>query len=105
MPLQNWLSQEIAAVEARLQGGGAGCQLDRQAASPPSLKQAEGRYFVLRRAARLLEQGQSLQPLAAEADKARAFLAADAGPARSAAWRAYYTGVLQAVEELQARAG
>lgn len=104
MDLRSWLSAEIAAVEARLQGSAPVCQLDRQGASPPSLKEAEGRYFVLRRAARLLELDKSLQPLTAEADKARAFLAADAGLARNRAWAAYFTAVLSAVEELQQHA-
>lgn len=105
MDLNTWLSIEISGVEARLQGSGPTCQLDRQGASPPSLKEAEGRYFVLRRAARLLELGQPLDPLAAEAEKARAFLAADEGLARNRAWAAYFRGVLDAVEALQRQAG
>ena len=44
MDLNTWLSVEIAAVETRLQGSGPTCQLDRQGASPPNLKGAEGRY-------------------------------------------------------------
>jgi len=54
------LTTEIVLVEAQLQGQGSSCQLDRQGASPPSLKEAEGRYFVLRRTARLIELGQPL---------------------------------------------
>jgi hypothetical protein len=57
MDLDDWLATEIGLVETRLQGQGPVCQLDRQGASPPSLKEAEGRYFVLRRAARLIELG------------------------------------------------
>ncbi len=105
MDLNTWLSIEIAEVEARLQGSGPTCQLDRQGGSPPSLKEAEGRYFVLLRAARLLETGQPLDALAAEVDKARAFLAAGEGLARNRAWAAYFKGVLGAMEELQQRAG
>lgn len=103
--LITWLSVEIAEVEARLQNTGPTCQLDRQGISPPSLKEAEGRYVVLRRAARLLEQGQPLDPLHAEADKARAFLAADAGLARNRVWAAYFAGVLKAVEDVSRQAG
>lgn len=104
MDLKTWLSIEISGVEARLQGSGPTCQLDRQGASPPTLKETEGRYFVLRRAARLLELGQPLDPLAVEAEKARAFLAADEGLARNLAWAAYFQGVLDAVEALRQRA-
>ena len=105
MDLKTWLSVEIAEVEARLQNTGPTCQLDRQGITPPSLKETEGRYFVLRRAARLLELGQSLDPLRAEADKAHAFLAADAGLVRNRAWAAYFAGVLKAVEEVSMQAG
>lgn len=105
MELHDWLTTEVALVEARLQGQAPVCQLDRLGASPPSLKEAEGRYFVLRRAARLLELGQPLQALAAEADKARAFLAVKDGPARNRAWAAYFKGVLDAVEELGRQRG
>lgn len=105
MDLSTWLSVEIAAVEDRLQGSGPACQLDRQGASQPSLKEAEGRYFVLRRAARVLELGQPLDTLAAEAEKARAFLAADEGLVRNRAWAAYFKGVLDAVEDLQRQVG
>ena len=105
MDLNTWLSVEIAAVEARLQGSGPTCQLDRQGASPPNLKETEGRYFVLRRAARLLELGQPLDALTTEAEKARAFVATDEGLARNRAWAAYFRGVLDAVEALQAQAG
>ena len=105
MDLNTWLSVELAAIEASLQGAGATCQLDRQGTSPPTLKATEGRYFVLRRAASLLERGQSLAPLRAEAEKARAFLAADTGLARNRAWAAYFAGVLKAVEDLSEHAG
>lgn len=100
MDVNTWLSAEIADVEARLQGSGPICQLDRQGASPPSLKETEGRYFILRRAARMLELGQPLDALTEEASKARAFLAADEGLARNRAWAAYFKGVLEAVEAL-----
>ena len=103
--LRTWLAAEVAQVEALLQGSGPTCQLDRQHASPPSLKALEGRYFVLRRAARLLETAQPLQALAAEADKARAVLAGDAGLARQAGWVAYSQAVLDAVRAVQDRAG
>ena len=105
MDLEDWLTTEIALVEARLQGQGPTCQLDRQGASPPSLKEVEGRYFVLRRAARLIELGQPLQALAAEADKARTFLGVDEGLARNRAWAAYFKGVLDAVEDLRRQRG
>ncbi len=105
MDLKAWLSVEIAEVEARLQNTGPTCQLDRQGITPPSLKETEGRYFVLRRAARLLELGHALDPLRAEADKAHAFLAADAGLVRNRAWAAYFAGVLKAVEEVSMQAG
>lgn len=105
MDLNTWLPVEIFEVEARLQGSGPTCQLDRQGASPPGLKEAEGRYFVLRRAARLLERGESLQALSAETDKARAFLAADEGLARNRSWAAYFKGVLEAAKELEQQAG
>jgi hypothetical protein len=105
MDLYTCLSVEIAAVEARLQGSGPTCQLDRQGASPPGLKEAEGRYFVLRRAARLIEVGQPLDSLTTEAEKARAFLAADEGLARNQAWAAYFRGVLDALEALQRKEG
>jgi len=105
MGFQDWLTTEIGRVEARLQGQGPTCQLDRQGASPPSLKETEGRYFVLRRAARRIELGQPLQALAAEADKARSFLAADDGLARNRAWAAYFKGVLDAVEDLERQRG
>jgi len=105
MDLKACLSVEIAEVEARLQNTGPTCQLDKQGTTPPGLKETEGRYFVLRRAARLLELGQSLNPLRAEADKAHAFLAADAGLARNRAWTAYFAGVLKAVEEVSLQAG
>ena len=95
------MATEIGVVEARLQCSGPTCQLDRHGASPPSLKATEGRYFILRRAARLLELGQPLDALTAEADKARAFLAVDKGLARSRAWAAHFKGVLDAVEALQ----
>jgi hypothetical protein len=104
MDLKDWLRDEIALVEAQLTGAGPTCQLDRQGASPPSLKETEGRYFVLRRASRLLELGQPLTALAAEADKARAFLAADQGLARNRVWAAYFKGVLDAVQALQQQA-
>lgn len=100
MDLDDWLTEEIGLVEARLRGQGPVCQLDRQGASPPNLKEAEGRYFVLRRAARLIELGQPLQALDAEAEKAHAFLGADMGLARTPAWAAYFMGVLDAVEDL-----
>jgi hypothetical protein len=103
--LLTWLAAEISGVEALLQGSGPTCQLDRQHASPPSLKALEGRYFVLRRATRLLETGQPLQALAAEADKARTVLAANTGLARQAAWVAYSQAVLDAVQALHERAG
>ena len=105
MELSTWLSAEIDRIEAQMQGSTPTCQLDRQRASPPSLKEREGRYFVLRRAARLLERAQPLQTSTDEADKAKAFLAADAGLARSPAWAAYFKGVLGTVEDVQARAG
>ena len=105
MDLKTWLSVEIAEVEARLQNTGPTCHTDRQGITPPSMKETEGRYFALRRAARLLEQGQSLDPLPAEADKAHAFLAADAGLARNRAWTAYFAGVLKAIEEVSLQAG
>ncbi len=104
MDLNTWLSAEIEQLEALMQDAAPTCQLDRQGASPPSVKEREGRYVVLRRAVRLLQNGQALQALADEADKARAFLSADAGLARNAAWAAYFKGVLGAVEEVQARA-
>jgi hypothetical protein len=105
MELSTWLSAEIDRIEALLQGSAPTCQLDRQQASPPSLKEREGRYFVLRRTLRLLERHQPLQGLTEEADKARAALAADSGLARNAAWAAYFKGVLGAVADVQARAG
>lgn len=105
MELSTWLSAEIDRIEAQMQGSAPTCQLDRKRASPPSLKEREGRYFVLRRAARLLERAQPLRALADEADKAKAFLAADAGLARNVAWAAYFKGVLDAVTDVQARAG
>jgi hypothetical protein len=100
-----WLSIEIANIEAALQGLGPTCQLDRQRASPPSLKETEGRYFILRRAARLLERGEPLALLVAEADKARIFLSSGEGLARDPTWVAYFTGVLRAVEDLQRQLG
>ncbi len=105
MDMTIWVSKEIASVEATLQGQGPTCQLDRQRASPPSLKETEGRYFILRRAARLLERGETLTGLAAEANKARAFLAAADGVVRDPAWAAYFKGVLKAVENLQQHTG
>ena len=86
---------------ARLQGTGPTCWVDRQGASLPSLKEDEGRYFVLRRVARSLELGQLLSALAPEAEKARAFLAVDEGSARNRAWAANVKGVLEAVEALK----
>ncbi|MDO9165039.1 MAG: hypothetical protein Q7U13_02935 [Rhodoferax sp.] len=105
MDTKTWLSIEIANVEAALQGLGPTCQLDRQHASPPSLKETEGRYFILRRATRLMERGESFVELVAEANKARALLAAGEGVARDPKWAAYFKGVLRAVEDLQQRAG
>jgi hypothetical protein len=105
LDLRNWLAAEVAQVEALLQGSGPTCQLDRKHASPPSLKALEGRYFVLRRATRLLETAQPLQALAAEAEKASAVLAADSGLARQADWVAYSQSVLEAVRAVQDRAG
>lgn len=101
MDTQTWLSIEIAHVEAALQGQGPTCQLDRKHATPPSLKETEGRYAILRRARRLMERGESLIALAAEADKARAFIASGEGVVRDPAWLAYFKGVLRAVEDLQ----
>lgn len=100
---QQWLADEIAQLEARLQGQGPVCQLDRQQASPPSLKADEGRYAMLRRAMRLRERGDAIPVLQAEAAKARAFLNGDAGLARDPVWRAYHAAVLAAVEELLRR--
>ena len=100
MAVPDWLSVEIAALEASLQGQGPTCQLDRQHATPASLKQTEGRYAILRRAARLLELGQSLATLDSEAHKARTALASNQGLARDPAWRAYFTGVLGAMADL-----
>lgn len=105
MDTHTWLAIEIANVEATLQGMGPTCQLDRQHASPPSLKETEGRYFILRRAARLLENGKSPDVLSAEADKARTYLASGEGVARDRTWVAYFKGVLQAVEDLQRQLG
>ncbi len=105
MDMNAWLSIEIATLETRLQGSGPTCQLDRQHASPPSLKETEGRYFILRRAARLLERGESFAVLVAEADKARALLAAGEGVAKDPTWAAYFNGVLRAVEDLQQQLG
>lgn len=105
MDTRIWLSIEIANIEAALQGLGPTCQLDRQRASPPGLKETEGRYFILRRAVRLLERGEPLAVLVAEADKARAFLATGEGVARDRTWVAYFTGVLGAVADLQQQLG
>ena len=105
MDTKTWLTMEIATIEAALQNQGATCQLDRQHASLPSLKETEGRYFILRRAARLLERGESFDDLAEEANKARAFLSAGGGLANDRTWVAYYTGVLGAVQELQQQVG
>lgn len=102
MDLSEWLAREIEAVEARLQGHGPVCQLDRKGESPPPLKQAEGRYFVLRRAARLLERGEGLGALEGEYQKARAFAEAGGGIAADPVWAAYFRGVLEAVEQLRA---
>lgn len=109
MDLQEWLTLELAQVEAAQQGGAPICQLDRLGNTPPALKRLEGRAFVLRRAARLIERGEGLERLRAEADKARLFLgptlAADGtpGPDRSALWQAYFEAVLEAVEQLLSR--
>jgi hypothetical protein len=105
MDTRMWLSIEIGNIEAALQGLGPTCQLDRQRASPPSLKETEGRYFILRRAARLLERGEPLAVLAAEADKARTFLSSGEGLAKDLTWVAYFTGVLRAVDDLQRQRG
>lgn len=105
MDVHTWLSIEIANIEATLQGQGPTCQLDRRHATPPSLKETEGRYFILRRAARLLENGKPLDVLNAEADKARAYLASGEGVARDRVWVAYFKGVLQAVEDLRLQLG
>jgi hypothetical protein len=101
MEVKDWIARELAAVEALLAGAPPSCQLDRQRASSASAKQLEGRHVVLRRAARLLDTGQALDALQAEADKARILLASDQGIAQDPAWRAYSTGVLTAFEELQ----
>lgn len=101
--LQRWLAAEIARLEARLQGQGPVCQLDRQNASPPSLKADEGRYAVLRRAVRLNERVDAVPALQAEAAKAQAFLDSDTGLGRDPVWRAYHAAVLAAVEELLRR--
>jgi hypothetical protein len=105
MDLRTWLSVEIATVEAALQGQGPTCQLDRQHATPSSLKETEGRYAILRRAQRLLEGGQPLAALDSEAAKARTALASDRGLVRDPAWQAYFRGVLGAVEDLARQAG
>lgn len=102
MDLSEWLTREIEAVEARLQGHGPVCQLDRKGESQPPLKHAEGRYFVLRRAARLLERGESLDTLEGEYQKARAFARTASGIAADPVWAAYFRGVLEAVEQLRA---
>lgn len=102
--IEAWLGDEIAKIETSLAGQAPTCQLDRQRVSPPSLKYSEGRYFVLRQARRLLAQGQSLQPVQDQADKARAFLAGDGGPlAHDRQWVAYQQGVLEAAEAVLVR--
>lgn len=103
--LAGWLAAELAAVEGRLQGRGPTCQLDRRRASPPSLKALEGRYFILRRAARLLERGRPLDALATEGDKARAFLQPGSERARDPQWAAYFEGVLGALADLEQAGG
>lgn len=103
MGLNEWLAGELAAVEARLQGHGPVCQLDRKGESPPSLKESEGRYFVLRRAARLLERGENLDALESEYRKAQAFVRGGGAVAADPVWAAYFRGVLKAVEELRGR--
>lgn len=102
MDLSEWLTREIEAVEARLHGHGPVCQLDRKGESPPPLKEAEGRYFVLRRAARLLERGESLDALESEYQKAQGFTRADGAIAADPVWLAYFRGVLEAVEQMRA---
>lgn len=100
-----WLESEVSAVEALLQGCGPTCQLDRQHATPPSLKALEGRYYVLRRAKRLLKAGQPLQALVSETRQARTTLEPNSGLARQAAAEAYAQAVLDAVQALRERSG
>lgn len=98
---QRRLAEEIARLESRLQAQGPICQLDRQRATPAALKADEGRLALLRRALRLLERGQALTALDAEARKAEAFLAPDSALASDPIWRAYYQGVLSALEDVR----
>jgi hypothetical protein len=104
MDMSEWLAREIAAVEARLQGHGPMCQLDRKGASPPSLKESEGRYAVLRRAARLLARGDGLDALEDEYQRAQAFTQGGSAVASDPVWTAYFRGVREAVEQLRALA-
>jgi hypothetical protein len=105
MSLSGWLAAEIAAVEALLRDCGPLCRLDRRRAAPTSAKESEGRYFVLRRAARLLGSGAGLEPLAKDVKRAHAFLVARGGAACNREWKAYFTGMLDAARALQAKAG
>ena len=106
MDPRSWLQAELAAVEAELQGQGPTCRLDRTRSTPPPLKYSEGRYAMLRRAARLLERGEGLAPLAEEGARAAAQLAAGPrGLAADRAWAAYLEGVRDTVAALGERFG
>jgi hypothetical protein len=97
-----WLAGEIAQLELRLQGQGPMCRIDRQAGTALGLKADEGRYALLRRAARWLERGEDLaSALAAEAAKSQALLASDSAVGRDPLWRAYHEAVLAAIAQLR----
>jgi hypothetical protein len=99
-----WLAGEIVQLELRLQGQGPMCRIDRQASGAAGLKADEGRYALLRRAARLLERAEPLAPaLDAEAAKSQALLAGDSAVGRDPLWRAYHEAVLAAIAQLRER--
>ena len=108
MALAQWLNDELARLESRLQGSGPTCRLDAGQTGAAIMKADEGRHATLRLAARLLERAEPLDRLDAEAAKAQAFLDAAArgeGLARNPLWSAYFTAVRQAVLEVQRHAG
>lgn len=100
--LAAWLAAEIALLEMRLQGQGPMCRLDRQAGGAAALKADEGRYALLRRAARVLERAEPLTPvLEAEASRSAALLESSSAVAGDPLWRAYHQAVLTAVAQLR----
>jgi hypothetical protein len=99
--LAAWLASEIAAVEAKLAANPPMCALDREGAAPPGLKELEGRYALLRRARRLLEDGGELSSLDHEVEKAERIAHASRGA--SPQWIGYARGLAEAFGDVRRR--